>query len=412
MEQRDVRKWLKMDHQAGIDLATERLAGIIKPTRLIHSDYYSGDYGCDVWLKPENLQVTGSFKIRGAYNKIASLEKSELKQGIVSASAGNHAQGVAFSAERRGTKATIVMPGITPLLKVEATKAYGAEVVLYGDAYDESFEKATELALQKGKSFIHPFDDYQVICGQGTLAKEILEELPDTDEIICPIGGGGLISGILLYAKAVNPNVKIIGVIPEGSPAIQNSLLCGKVKCEQAIYTCAEGVAVKKPGALCFSIIKQYLDELVTVSECDIMDNILLMMEKHKLVVEAAGVLALAGARKRARADRKLVCLISGGNIDTVTISSVVNQGMISRGRIMCFSVELPDKPGQLVAVASLLAREGANVIELDHNQFKALDRYSNRVVLEVTVETNGPEHIERVLNALAAEKFPVMRIY
>ena len=412
MEQGEVRKWLKLDHRAEIERAAERLEGVVKRTPLIKSDYYSGDYGCEVWLKPENLQVTGSFKIRGAYNKIASLAKDEVKRGIISASAGNHAQGVAFSAERRSTKATIVMPSITPLLKVEATKAYGAEVLLYGDAYDESFEKAMELAAQKNKTFIHPFDDYSVMCGQGTLAKEILDELPDADEIICPIGGGGLISGILLYAKAVNPKVKIIGVIPEGSPAMKNSLEQGKVKREKNIYTCAEGVAVKQPGDLCFAVIKEYLDELITVSERDIMENILLMMEKHKYVVEAAGVLPLAGARKRARADRKLVCLVSGGNIDTVTISSVINQGMISRGRIMCFSVELPDKPGQLVAVASLLAREGANVIELDHDQFKALDRYSNRVVLEVTVETNGHEHIERVLAALAAEDFPVKRIY
>jgi threonine dehydratase len=412
VEQGEVKKYLKQDHKAEIDAAAERLAGVIKPTPLIKSDYYSTDYGCDIYLKPENLQVTGSFKLRGAYNKIATLAKEELRRGVVSASAGNHAQGVALSAELWGTKATIVMPGITPLLKVEATKAYGAEVVLYGDVYDESFEKALELAKQKGKTFIHPFDDYQVVCGQGTLAKEILEELPDADEIICPIGGGGLIAGLLLYAKAVSPKTKIVGVIPEGSPAMKHSLEKGKVRREQSIYTCAEGVAVKQPGDLTFAVIKQYLDELVTVSERDIMENILLMMEKHKLVAEAAGVLPLAAARKRARADRKLVCVISGGNIDTVTISSVINQGMISRGRIMCFSVELPDKAGQLVAVASLLAREGANVIELDHDQFKALDRYSNRVVLEVTVETNGPAHIDRVLKALAAENFPVKRIY
>jgi len=412
MQQSEIKKWLKLDHVAEIERAAERLDGVIKATPLVKSDHYSGEYGCDIWLKPENLQVTGSFKIRGAYNKIASLEKSDLKKGIVSASAGNHAQGVAFSAEKKGTKATIVMPSVTPLLKVEATKSYGAEVLLFGDVYDESFEKAVELAGQKGKPFIHPFDDYQVICGQGTIAKEILDELPGVDEIICPIGGGGLAAGLLLYAKAVNPKVRIVGVIPEGSPAMKSSLENGKVKREQKIYTCAEGVAVKQPGDLCFAVIKDYLDELVTVSERDIMENILLMMEKHKIVVEAAGVLPLAAMRKRARAGRKFVCLISGGNIDTVTISSVINQGMISRGRIMCFSVELPDKAGQLVAVASLLAREGANVIELDHNQFKALDRYSNRVVLEVTVETNGHEHIDRILKALAAENFPVKRIY
>ena len=412
MKQNEVKKWLKMDHIKEIERAGERLAEVIKPTPLVRSDFYSSEYGCDIWLKPENMQVTGSFKIRGAYNKIASLDKQELKKGIISASAGNHAQGVAFSAEKKGVKATIVMPSTTPLLKVEATKAFGSEVVLHGDVYDESFEKAIELSHQKGKTFIHPFDDYHVICGQGTLAREILDELPDTDEIICPIGGGGLISGILLYAKAVNPKVKVIGVIPEGSPAIKESLEKGKVYHEKNIYTCAEGVAVKQPGDLTFAIIKEHLDELVTVSERDIMENILLMMEKHKYVTEAAGVLPLAGVRKRARADRKIVCLVSGGNIDTVTISSVINQGMISRGRIMCFSVELPDRPGSLVAVAKLLERVGANVIELDHNQFKALERYSNRTVLEVTVETNGHEHIERVLAALEAESFPVRRIY
>jgi len=412
MKQNEVKKWLKMDHIKEIECAAERLSEVIKPTPLVKSDFFSGEYGCEIWLKPENMQVTGSFKIRGAYNKIASLDKQELKKGIVSASAGNHAQGVAFSAEKKGVKATIVMPSTTPLLKVEATKAFGSEVVLHGDVYDESFEKAIELSRQKGKIFIHPFDDYHVICGQGTLAREILDELPDTDEIICPIGGGGLISGILLYAKAVNPKVKVIGVIPEGSPAIKDSLEKGKVCHEKSIYTCAEGVAVKQPGDLTFAIIKEHLDELVTVSERDIMENILLMMEKHKYVTEAAGVLPLAGVRKRARADRKIVCLVSGGNIDTVTISSVINQGMISRGRIMCFSVELPDRPGSLVAVAKLLERVGANVIELDHNQFKALERYSNRTVLEVTVETNGHEHIERVLTALEAESFPVRRIY
>ena len=412
MEQKEIKKYLEQDHIKEISIAAERLKGVIKSTPLIKSEYYSSDYGCEIWMKPENMQLTGSFKIRGAYNKIASLEKDKLKKGIVSASAGNHAQGVAFSAERKGTKATIVMPRTTPLLKVLATKAYGAEVELHGDSYDESFDKAMEIVSKKGKTFIHPFDDYQVICGQGTLAGEILSELPDADEIICPVGGGGLISGILLYAKAVNPKIKIIGVIPVGSPSVKKSLETGKAVREDSIYTCAEGVAVKKPGDLTFAIIKEYLDELVTVSERDIMENILLMMEKHKYVTEAAGVLPLAGARKRARADRKIVCLISGGNIDTVTISSVINQGMISRGRIMCFSVELPDRPGSLVAVSLLLEREGANVIELDHNQFKALDRYSNRVVLEVTVETNGHEHIERVLAALKAENFPVKRIY
>jgi threonine dehydratase len=304
---------MKTDHKAAIEAATARIAEVLKETHLIQSGFYSEEYGGEVWLKPENLQTTGSFKIRGAYNKIASLSDKEIKKGIVSASAGNHAQGVAFSAARRKAPATIVMPQITPLLKVEATKAYGAKVLLHGDVFDESFAKAEELAEKKGLTFIHPFDDYDVICGQGTLAPEILADLPDVDEIICPIGGGGLIAGLLLWVKSVSPKTKVIGVIPEGSPAIKDSLEKGKVLREADIYTCAEGVAVKQPGDLTFAIIQKYLDELVTVSEKDIMENILLMMEKHKLVTEAAGVVSLAGAAKRARADRKLVCIIKIG---------------------------------------------------------------------------------------------------
>ena len=412
MEKQEIQKLLKENHEEAIEAAAQRLAGVTRPTPLIHSDFYTEEYGCDVWLKPENLQATGSFKIRGAYNKIASLSDEALKRGVVSASAGNHAQGVAFSAQRRGVKATIVMPDVTPLLKVDATKSYGADVILHGEIYDESYEKAMELARAKGMAFIHPFDDYQVICGQGTIAREILAELPDADEILVPIGGGGLISGVLLWAKTVNPGIKVIGVTPEGDPAVKHSLEKGKPVWEPEVHTCAEGVAVRQPGDLTFSIIQKYLDELVMVSEGDIMETILLMIEKHKLVTEAAGAVSLAGVRQRARHGRKLVALISGGNIDTVTVSSVVNQGMISRGRIMCFSVDLPDRPGSLVAIAQVCAREGANVIELEHNQFKALDRYSDRVALEVTVETNGHAHIERVLEALKQEGFPVRRIY
>ncbi|MCL2492925.1 MAG: threonine ammonia-lyase [Clostridiales bacterium] len=412
MEKQELQKKLNENHEKNIEAAAQRLSGVLRPTPLIHSDFYSDEYGCDVWLKPENLQLTGSFKIRGAYNKIATLPDEELARGVISASAGNHAQGVAFSAQHRGVKATIVMPDVTPLLKVDATKSYGADVILHGEFYDESFEKALELARTEGMTFIHPFDDYQVICGQGTLAREILEELPDTDEILVPIGGGGLIAGILLWVKAVSPKTKVIGVTPECACAVKHSLEKGKPMREPEIRTCAEGVAVKQPGDLTFAVIQKYLDELVTVSECDIMETILLMIEKHKLVTEAAGAVSLAAVRQRARHGRKLVALVSGGNIDTVTVSSVVNQGMISRGRIMCFSVDLPDKPGSLVAVAQLCAREGANVIELEHNQFKALDRYTDRVALEVTVETNGHAHIERVLNALKQEGFPVRRIY
>ena len=412
MEREIIEKYLARDHKEDIKKAYGKLLDVIATTSLIRSDFYSTENDCELYIKPENLQVTGSFKIRGAYNKISTLSQEQIQKGIIASSAGNHAQGVAFSARQRGVNATIVMPNVTPLLKVDATKAHGAEVIIYGDVYDESFEKALEIAEREGKTFIHPFDDYDVICGQATLGLEILNDLPDVDEIFVPIGGGGLASGLLLAVKAIKPEVKVIGVIPEGCMAMDASLKCGCVSRQNEIYTCAEGVAVKQPGDLTFEIVKNYIDEIITVSEKEIMENVLLMIEKHKLVAEAAGAVSLAGLKKADTAGKKIVAIVSGGNIDTVTISSIVNQGMISRGRIMCFGVELPDKPGQLLSVASLLSKEGANVIELVHNQFKAVDRYSNRVLLEVTVETNGHEHIERVLNVLKEENFRVERIY
>jgi threonine dehydratase len=412
MDKKQVDHYMKKDHLAEIRGAAAALEGVIRPTPLVLSDFYSGEYGCEVYIKPEQLQVTGSFKIRGAYNKIASLDVNELGRGVIASSAGNHAQGVALSAQRKGCPATIVMPSITPLLKVNATKAYGADVILHGDVYDESYNKAVELAEQNDFTFVHPFDDYRVICGQGTIALEILAELPDADELLVPIGGGGLIGGIALAAKALRPKIRIIGVVPKGARSMKISLDEGRVSRLAEVKTAAEGVAVKQPGDLCFAIAQKYVDDIVTVSEKDIMESILLVIEKHKFIAETAGVVPLAGLKKRAKAGKKIVCVMSGGNIDTVTLSSIINQGMISRGRIMCFSVELPDRPGQLVAVATLLAGLGANVIELEHNQFKAVDRYSNKVALEVTVETNGPEHIAEVLDALEDEGYPVRRIY
>lgn len=412
MDQDKIKDILRRDHAANIDVARENLAGVSKPTPLIRSTFYSGEYGCEVYFKPENMQRTGSFKIRGAYNKINSLSPEELGRGVIASSAGNHAQGVAYSAGQLGIPATIIMPATTPLLKVDATKSYGAEVILYGDVYDESYARAVELAAERNLTFIHPFDDYEVICGQGTIGPEILAELPQVDEILVPIGGGGLISGIALAVKALRPEVKIIGVEPQGADSMRASLARGQVTCLDSVSTNAEGVAVKQPGELTYAIVEKYVDEIITVSEKAILENVLLVMEKHKLVAETAGVVALAGVKQRAASGKTIACIMSGGNIDTVTISSIVNQGMISRGRIMCFSVELPDRPGQLVNVATLLAEQGANVIELEHNQFKALDRYSNKVVLEVTVETNGHQHITEVLDALADEGYAVNRIY
>ena len=412
MEKEQVKYYMEKNHKEEIYKAKENISPIIKETPLIKSDFYSSEHGCDIYIKPENMQITGSFKIRGAYNKICNLSDEEMKNGVIASSAGNHAQGVAFSAQKRDVKSTIVMPNITPLLKVDATQSYGADVLLHGDVYDQSYSKAIALAEENDYAFIHPFDDYDVICGQGTIGIEVLEELPDVDEILVPIGGGGLISGIALIAKTINPKVKIIGVVPTGANSMKISVDERRVTRLAEVKTNAEGVAVKQPGDLTYAIVKDYVDDIVTVTEKDIMENILLVMEKHKLVAETAGVVTLAGIKKREAPGKKIVCVMSGGNIDTVTISSIINQGMISRGRIMCFSVELPDRPGQLVKVASLLAENGANVIELEHNQFKALDRYSNKVMLEVTVETNGHDHIEKVLSVFRDNEFAVNRIY
>lgn len=412
MNAEQVKHYLGLNHEDNIRKAQENLKGVIKETPLIYSDFYSKENKCNIYIKPENFQTTGSFKIRGACNKIVNLTDEECKNGIICSSAGNHAQGVAFSAQRRGVKSTIVMPNVTPLLKIDATKQYGSDVVIHGDVYDEAYSKAMELANEFGYTFVHAFDDYDVICGQGTIGLEILDELENVDEILVPIGGGGLISGIAMAVKAVKPEVKVIGVVPVGAMSMKISIDEGQVTRLATVKTSAEGVAVKQPGDLTFAIAKKYVDEIITVSEKDIMEAVLLLLEKHKMIAETAGVVPLAGVRKRAKPGKNIVCLISGGNIDVVTISSIINQGLISRGRIMCFSVELPDKPGQLVKVAQILSELGANVIELVHNQFKALDRYSNKVALEVTVETNGQAHIKQIIEELEDNGFEVKRVY
>ena len=401
MEQKDVLKALQRDHAAELKLAAKRLKGTARHTKIIPSPVLSETTGHEILLKPENLQVTGSFKIRGAYNKIASLSEEELSHGIVTASAGNHAQGVAYAARERGAKATICMPQITPPLKVDATKAYGADVVLCGEVFDESAARAQELSETEGMIYVPPFDDYEVLCGQGTIGLEILEDVPNVTDVVVPLGGGGLGAGVALAIKTFKPEVRVIGAIPEGSPA--------------------EGVAVKRPGDLTFALLNEFLDDLVTVSERDINEMILLMLEKHKLVVEAAGAVSLAAlehlnlrSRKFAEAQgpHVVVPILSGGNEDTVSIGAVIQKGMIARGRIMNFEVELPDKPGQLVKVATILASERANVIALDHDQFKASGHYTNAVSLGVTVETNGPDHIDRILMALREAGFQPKRIY
>ena len=421
MEQKDVLKALQRDHAAELKLAAERLKGTARHTTIIPSPALSELTGHTILLKPENLQVTGSFKIRGAYNKIASLSDDELAKGIVTASAGNHAQGVAYAARERGARATIVMPQITPPLKVDATKAYGADVELFGEVFDESAAHAEELSATKGMIYVPPFDDYEVLCGQGTIGLEILEDVPNVTDVVVPLGGGGLGAGVALAIKTFKPEVRVIGAIPEGSPAWKNSLAAGRVMPADQVLTSAEGVAVKRPGDLTFALLNEFLDDLVTVSERDINERILLMLEKHKLVVDAAGAVSLAAlehlnlrSRKFAAAggDHVVVPILSGGNEDTVSIGAVIQKGMIARGRIMNFEVELPDTPGQLVKVATILAQERANVIALNHDQFKASGHYTNAVSLGVTVETSGPDHIERVFTALRAAGYSPKRIY
>lgn len=351
-------------------------------------------------MKPENLQVTGAYKIRGAYNKISNLTDEDKKRGLIASSAGNHAQGVAFSAQKLGIEATIVMPKTTPLIKIEATKMYGANVVLAGDSYDESQKEAQRLQRENNYTFIHPFDDIDIMAGQGSIGIEILEELEDADIIIAPIGGGGLLSGIAVAAKSINPNIKVVGVEPDGAKAMKLSVDNNELVSLNNVDTIADGVAVKKPGELTYSIIKDYVDEIVTVSDFDLMESLLILLERHKIVAEPAGVLSLAALKKIKEKSKKIVCVISGGNIDVVTMSSIISQGLVSRGRMFCFTVELPDTPGELLKISQILADLGANVIKLDHNQFKSPDRFKY-VQLEVMVETNGHQHITEVINGL-----------
>ena len=390
--------------------ARERLNTVITKTKLIHSSIFSNETGNEVYIKPENLQRTGAFKIRGAYNKIAKLTEEEKKRGVIAASAGNHAQGVALAAQKLGIKAVIVMPKHTPLIKVEATKRYGAEVILTGEVYDEAYEYAKKLQEKEGYTFVHPFNDEDVIEGQGTIALEVLEELPDADIILVPIGGGGLISGIASAAKLKNPLIKIIGVEPEGAASALEARKSHHVVELDEANTIADGTAVKKIGDITFDYIEKYVDDIVTVSDYELMAAFLVLVEKHKIIAENSGILAVAGLKKLNVTGKKIISIISGGNIDVLTISSMINKGLVARGRIFTFAVDLPDKPGQLVAVSQILSEQNANVIRLEHNQFKNLDRF-HEVELQVTVETNGEEHINKITQEFEKKGYIIRRL-
>ncbi|MBQ6661993.1 MAG: threonine ammonia-lyase [Firmicutes bacterium] len=385
--------------------ATEMVQKVTAGTPLIYSDYFSEGCGNKVYLKPENMQKTGAYKIRGAYYKISTLSDEERSRGLIAASAGNHAQGVAFAAKAYGCKAVIVMPTTTPLIKVNRTKSYGAEVVLYGDVYDESAAYAAKLAEEKGYTFIHPFDDPVVATGQGTIAMEIIQELPLVDVILVPVGGGGLATGVSTLTKLLKPTTKVIGVEPAGAACLKASFAAGEVRTMPEVHTIADGTAVKTPGSKIFPYLQENLDDIITVEDSELVVAFLDMVENHKMIVENSGLLTVAALKHLDCKGKKVVSVLSGGNMDVITMSSVVQHGLIARGRIFTMSVLLPDKPGELVHVASIVAREQGNVIRIDHNQFVSIDRNAS-VELRLTIEAFGHEHKERILEALREEGY------
>ena len=380
--------------------ASDIVRKVTQETKLVYSDFYSTQTGNKVYFKPENMQLTGAYKLRGAYYKISTLSDEERAKGLITASAGNHAQGVAYAAKCFGVKAVIVMPTTTPLIKVNRTKGYGAEVVLYGDVYDEACEKAYELAKENGYTFIHPFDDPAVATGQGTIAMEIIKELPVVDYILVPVGGGGLATGVSTLAKLLNPKIKVIGVEPEGANCLQESVKAGKVLTLDHVSTIADGTAVKTPGSRIFPYLQKNLDDIITVPDEELVVAFLDMVENHKMVVENSGLLTVAVLKHLDVKGKKIVSILSGGNMDVITMSSVVQQGLIMRDRIFTVSVLLPDKPGELSHVADVIARQNGNVIKLEHNQFVSINR-SAAVELRITLEAFGTEHKKQIMEAL-----------
>jgi threonine dehydratase len=385
--------------------ACEIVGKVTTETRLMYSQYFSEQSGCKVYLKPENMQKTGAFKIRGAYYKISTLSDEERSKGLITASAGNHAQGVAFAAKEYGCHAVICMPTTTPLIKVNRTKAYGAEVVLYGNDYDEACAHAYELAEKEGYTFIHPFDDLDVATGQGTISMEIFKELPLVDYILVPIGGGGLAAGVATLAKMLNPKIKVIGVEPEGANCMEQSLQKGEVICLSHSNTIADGTAVRQPGKNIFPYIQENIDQVISVADDELIVAFLDMVENHKMIVENSGLLSVAALKHLDLKNKKAVCILSGGNMDIITMSSVVQHGLIQRDRIFSVSVLLPDKPGSLVNVASIIAQQQGNVIRLDHNQFVSTNRNA-AVELKITMEAFGTEHKKQIIEALEKNGF------
>ena len=387
------------------EAASELVKKVTNPTKLIHSEYLSEQTGGKVYLKPENMQHTGAYKIRGAYYKISTMTEEERARGLITASAGNHAQGVAFAAKKFGCKAVIVMPTVTPLIKVNRTKSYGAEVILYGDVYDDSYAYACELAEKNGYTFVHPFNDLDVATGQGSIAMEIVQELPTVDYILVPIGGGGLISGVATLAKMLNPKIRVIGVEPAEAASMTAALQAGEAVELESANTIADGTAVKAVGDKILPYVQENVDDVLLVEDDELIGAFLDMVENHKMIVENSGLLSVAALKQVDLKGKKAVCILSGGNMDVITMSSIVQHGLIQRDRIFSLSVLLPDKPGELVQVAKTIADEQGNVIKLEHNQFVSTNRNA-AVELRITMEAFGTEHKHRILDALEKAGF------
>lgn len=382
--------------------ASEIVKKVTQETKLIYSEYFSERYGNKIYFKPENMQRTGAYKVRGAYYKISQLTPEERSRGLITASAGNHAQGVAYAAKLAGVKATVVMPVSTPLIKVNRTKSYGAEVVLYGNVFDEACAHAYELADEHGYTFVHPFNDLEVATGQGSIAMEIIKELPTVDYILVPVGGGGLCTGVSTLAKLLNPKIKVIAVEPAGAACLKASLEAGEVTTVSKINTIADGTAVQTPGDKLFPYLQANVDHVITVDDSELTLSFLDMAENHKMIVENSGLLTVAALKHLDFKGKKVVSVLSGGNMDVLTMATVVQNGLMQRDRIFTVSVMLPDKPGKLAAVSSLIAKEQGNVIKLEHNVFANVNRTAG-VELTITLESFGTEHKDQIIKALEA---------
>ncbi|MGF0034387.1 threonine ammonia-lyase [Bariatricus sp. SGI.154] len=385
--------------------ASELVKKVTNPTKLVYSEYLSEETGGRIYLKPENMQYTGAYKVRGAYYKISTMNEEAREKGLITASAGNHAQGVAYAAQKFGCKAIIVMPTVTPLIKVNRTKSYGAEVILYGDVYDDACEYAMKLAEEEGYTFVHPFDDLDIATGQGSIAMEIVQELPTVDYILAPVGGGGLITGVATLAKMLNPKIKVIGVEPSQAASMTAALETGEPVTLPSANTIADGTAVKRVGEKIFPYAQENIDRVLTVEDDELIGVFLDMVENHKMVVENSGLLTVAALKQLDLKGKKAVAILSGGNMDVITMSSIVQHGLIQRDRIFSVSVLLPDKPGELVRVAATIADAQGNVIKLEHNQFVSTNRNA-AVELRITMEAFGTEHKHEILKALEDEGF------